>query len=88
MLSTVPKGAGVSPGSHRLEPRSSPARRTLGPWAGRDGRDDCGADLSTHSRPLGVGVIGSGFGRSTQIPLSRAPGVEVVAVVSRQAARA
>jgi predicted dehydrogenase len=43
----------------------------------------------TQSRPLGVGVIGSGFGRSTQIPaFARTPGVEVVAVVSRQLARA
>jgi len=42
-----------------------------------------------HSRPLGVGVIGSGFGRHTQIPaFAHTPGVEVVAVVSRQLARA
>jgi predicted dehydrogenase len=41
------------------------------------------------ARPIGVGVIGSGFGRSTQIPaFARTPGVEVVAVVSRQLARA
>jgi len=38
---------------------------------------------------LGVGVIGSGFGRHTQIPaFAQTPGVEVVAVVSRQLARA
>jgi predicted dehydrogenase len=43
----------------------------------------------SNTRPLGVGVIGSGFGRSTQIPaFVHTPGVEVVAVVSRQLARA
>src|SRR5262249_11202328 len=41
------------------------------------------------NRPLGVGVIGSGFGRHTQIPaFAQTPGCEVVAVVSRQLARA
>jgi len=40
-------------------------------------------------RPLGVGVIGTGFGRHTQIPAFVAtPGVEVVAVVSHSLARA
>src|SRR5215831_313806 len=42
-----------------------------------------------HSRPLGVGGIGSSFSRHTQIPaFAHTPGVEVVAVVSRQLARA
>ena len=43
----------------------------------------------SRTRPVGVGVIGSGFGRSTQIPaFAHTSGVEVVAVVSRQLARA
>jgi len=41
------------------------------------------------TRNIGIGVIGSGFGRSTQIPaFAHTPGAEVVAVVSRSLARA
>jgi len=45
--------------------------------------------MTPPSRKIGIGVIGSGFGRSTQIPaFAHTPGAEVVAVVSRQLARA
>lgn len=45
--------------------------------------------MTPPTRNIGIGVIGSGFGRSTQIPaFAHTPGAEVVAVVSRQLARA
>jgi predicted dehydrogenase len=45
--------------------------------------------MTPPSRTIGIGVIGSGFGRSTQIPaFAHTTGAEVVAVVSRSLARA
>src|SRR5688572_5437047 len=45
--------------------------------------------MTTDGQPLRVGIIGTGFARSTQVPAFQAcPGVEVVAIASARLERA